>query len=169
MANTYQAIATVTVGSGGVGTIDFTSIPQTYTDLVLKLSSRTTLVTSVASSVFFSFNSSTSNFNNITFYGSGTSASTFNEARNAGSQNSGGSTSGIFANINIMICGYTTSNNKAYLAEASVENNATEAYIYGNASTWTDSAAITSITLTPNAGSFAEYSTATLYGIKNTV
>ena len=37
MANTYVAIATVTVGSGGAASIDFTSIPATYTDLVVKL------------------------------------------------------------------------------------------------------------------------------------
>jgi hypothetical protein len=36
MANTYEAIATVEVGSGGASTIDFTSIPSTYTDLVLR-------------------------------------------------------------------------------------------------------------------------------------
>ena len=39
MANMIP-ISTVTVGSGGVSSIDFTSIPQTYTDLLLKLSFR---------------------------------------------------------------------------------------------------------------------------------
>lgn len=167
MANTFQAIATVTVGAGGVSTIDFTSIPQIYRDLQIKLSSRTTLSTSVASSVFFSFNSITANFGNITFYGDGGTASSFSEARNAGSQNSGASTAGIFANINILICGYATANDKAYSVNATVENNGSESYIYGGNSTWSNSAAITSITLTPNAGNFAQYSTATLYGIKN--
>jgi hypothetical protein len=42
MANTYEAIATVEVGSGGAADIEFTSIPGTYTDLVLKLSARGT-------------------------------------------------------------------------------------------------------------------------------
>jgi hypothetical protein len=40
MANTYEAIATVEVGSGGAATIEFTSIPATYTDLVVKVSAR---------------------------------------------------------------------------------------------------------------------------------
>jgi len=165
MANTFIPLATVTVGAGGLSTITFTAITQTFTDLQIKLSSRTTLSTSVASSVFFTFNSSTVNFGNITFFGNGTSVSSFSESRNAGSQNSGGSTTGIFANINMLICGYATANNKAYYVNASVENNATEAYIYGNNSTWSDGTAISSITLTPNAGNFAEFSTATLYGI----
>jgi hypothetical protein len=34
MANTYEAIATVEVGSGGAADIHFTSYLQTYTDLV---------------------------------------------------------------------------------------------------------------------------------------
>jgi hypothetical protein len=36
MATTYEAIATVEVGSGGAANIEFTSIPATYTDLVIK-------------------------------------------------------------------------------------------------------------------------------------
>jgi len=35
MANTLKKIQTVTVGSGGAASIEFTSIPQTYTDLKL--------------------------------------------------------------------------------------------------------------------------------------
>jgi hypothetical protein len=38
MANTYEAIATVEVGSGGAADIEFTSIPGTYTDLAIKRS-----------------------------------------------------------------------------------------------------------------------------------
>jgi hypothetical protein len=36
MANTYEAIATVEVGSGGTANIEFTSIPATFTDLIVK-------------------------------------------------------------------------------------------------------------------------------------
>jgi hypothetical protein len=35
---TMTALSTVTVGAGGAATIDFTSIPQTYTDLIVKIS-----------------------------------------------------------------------------------------------------------------------------------
>ena len=40
MANTYTLISSVTVGSGGASSIDFTSIPATYTDLCLVWSGR---------------------------------------------------------------------------------------------------------------------------------
>ena len=40
VTNSYESIATVTVGSGGAADVTFSSIPATYTDLLLKLSSR---------------------------------------------------------------------------------------------------------------------------------
>jgi hypothetical protein len=40
MAATYKLIETVTVGSGGAANIEFTSIPQTYTDLKLVISGK---------------------------------------------------------------------------------------------------------------------------------
>jgi hypothetical protein len=43
MATTYTLInSSVTVGSGGAADIEFTSIPATYTDLLLVLSGRGT-------------------------------------------------------------------------------------------------------------------------------
>jgi hypothetical protein len=38
MATTYDLISSVTVGSGGAANIEFTSIPATYTDLVVLFS-----------------------------------------------------------------------------------------------------------------------------------
>ena len=42
MAVTYKLIETVTVGVGGAASIDFTSIPQTYKDLLFVVSGRAT-------------------------------------------------------------------------------------------------------------------------------
>lgn len=158
------AIQTVTVGSGGAATISFTSIPQTYTDLKIVLSGRTTQA-SLADSVYFSFNSSTANFSSRILYGDGGSASSFTQARYAGSQPGSTATASTFANIELYIPNYTSSNNKSYSVDAVTENNGTTAYAYLAAGLWSDTSAITSITLTPNAGSFVQYSTATLYGV----
>lgn len=167
MATTYEAIATVTVGSGGAATIQFTSIPATFTDLLIKLSGRTTQA-STADSIFFTFNSSTSNFSSRILYGDGyTNAGSFTQARWAGSQNGSTTTSNTFANVELYIPNYTSSNYKSYSGDAVTENNASETYAYLGAGLWSDTSAISSITLTPNAGSFVQYSTATLYGIKN--
>ena len=42
MLNTYELIASTTVGSGGTSSINFNPIPSTYTDLKLICSIRTT-------------------------------------------------------------------------------------------------------------------------------
>lgn len=166
MPNTFVKIASVTVGSGGSSTIDFTSIPQTYTDLKIVLSSRTSAAT-IADSVFFTFNSSTSNFTSRVMYGSGSSAASFTQARWTGSQTGANATASVFANLEIYIANYTSSNYKSFSGDAVTENNATESYQYLGAALWANTAAITSITLTPSSGSFVQYSTAVLYGIKS--
>jgi len=47
------------------------------------------------------------------------------------------------------------------------ETNATAAPMYMVAGVWNQTSAITSIKFTPNTGNFAQYSSATLYGISN--
>ena len=61
MPSTYELIASYTVGAGGAASIDFTSIPATYTDLVLKLSSRT--ATGGANDVYIQFNTDSTSAN----------------------------------------------------------------------------------------------------------
>ena len=52
-------ISSQTVGSGGATDITFSSIPQTYTDLVIKVSSRAAGGGAVNSNIQFEFNGST--------------------------------------------------------------------------------------------------------------
>ena len=82
MANTYVAIATVTVGSGGAANITFSSIPQTYTDLLLSLSLRGAASQSFNDNLI-KFNSSTANYTNRYIYGNGASAFTGSNAYSA--------------------------------------------------------------------------------------
>jgi hypothetical protein len=168
MALTYVAIATVTVGSGGAATIEFTSIPATYTDLKLVLSGRDNR-NETQNGVNISLNGSTANFTGIQIQGSGTQTGSFNIARFVSYNNSTNSTANTFANAEIYFPNYASSNNKSFSSDAVQENNATAAYTFLSAGLWSNSAAITSITLTPDSASFVQYSTATLYGIKNTV
>ena len=64
MATTYSLISSVTVGSGSAATIGFTSIPATYTDLLLSYSARIDQ-TGIVRQVDISFNGSTSNFSGV--------------------------------------------------------------------------------------------------------
>ena len=168
MPITYEAIATVTVGSGGAADIQFTSIPGTYTDLLLKLSGRTT-ASGVGNFIDAAFNGSTSNFSYRLLEGNGSSALSTNGTSSLISSATGSTaTSNTFGNSEIYIANYNSSNYKSISSENMGETNATTAYIDIVASLWSNTAAITSITLTPSGGNnFVQYSTATLYGIKN--
>jgi hypothetical protein len=166
---TYTLISSVTVGSGGAANITFSSIPQTYTDLVIKLSSRTNRGTVVGDFVVVSFNGNTANRSSRDLYGSGSGTFSGSYSTMYGAlANSGDSTASTFGNAEIYIPNYTSSNNKSISVDSVSENNATEAYTYLNAGLWSNSSAITSVTLTPNVGTlFNQYSTAYLYGISN--
>ena len=175
MATTYEAIATVTVGSGGAANIDFTSIPQTYTDLVVKTSLRQSGYTGVVWDwLKFRFNgSSATTYSSRDLEGNGANvySNTFtsqNGMVKLGLANSTTSTTSTFSSNEFYIPNYTSSNNKSVSGDGVHENNATTAISVLGAGLWADSSAITSITLFPENGTaWTEYSTATLYGIKN--
>jgi len=165
MATTYEAIATITVGSGGAANIEFTSIPATYTDLQILASARSTNAS--LTRLYIGFNGSTSGFSNRYLQGDGTTASSGSIARFIGQLAGTNYTSNTFSSTSLYIPNYTSSNDKSMSADNVVENNATTAYNDLSAHLFTSSSAITSIQLSPFAGNFAQYSTATLYGIKN--
>jgi hypothetical protein len=165
MPVTYKKIASVTVGSGGAANIEFTSIPGTYTDLVIKFSTR--VDTNDSTRVDFSFNGSTSNFTNRWLFGNGSTASSFtNFGRGAGQSSVLGDTASTFSNNDVYIPNYAGSTNKSYSADGVTETNGSQAYQSLIAGLWSDTAAITSVRLTPGVGNFVQHSTATLYGIE---
>jgi len=173
MATTYEAIATVTVGSGGANSIDFTSIPATYTDLVILASHRSTNSAGAGSNALtFTFNGSTSNRSYLWFYAGGTSVGNANNTNNMLGGIVPGTlvTSNTFANSSIYIPNYASSNNKSSSVDSVTENNSsTDNELDLIANLWSNTSAITQITLYVTGGTynFAQYSTATLYGIKN--
>lgn len=166
MANTFTKIATVTVGSGGASSIDFTSIPQTYTDLCLKISGRLTGA-ATEQHHYIKFNSSTTSYTSRYVYGSGSAAYSANTSTNdIGVINAANSTANTFNSTEIYIPNYAGSNYKSFSNDNVEETNATTAYIHLIAHLWSNTSAITSITITGDSN-FAQYSIATLYGIKN--
>jgi len=169
MANTYTLIEAKNLTSTTTS-VTFTSIPATYTDLLLKVSARTN-ITQVAWSLRTNFNSSTSNYTNRILTGSGSAASSGTEsAPYAGAIPGANATASTFSNTELYIPNYTSSNYKSYSVDAVSENNATEAYAQLIDGLWSDTTAISSIKLeltgaTPN--DFVAYSSFYLYGIKN--
>ena len=165
MATTYEAIATVTVGSGGAASIDFSSIPATYTDLQLLISIREE--TSASAVAFIKFNNTTANRSERYLQGNGSSvaAGTTTVLQFIACQPS--DTANTFGNASIYIPNYASSNYKSVSSDSVSENNATGAFSRLVAGLWSDTSAINQITITTDTGDVAQYSTATLYGIKN--
>jgi len=166
MATTYEAIATVTVGSGGASSISFSSIPATYTDIVVKWSTRSNR-SAVTDPMRLGLNSSTTSFTTRYLSGNGSSTVSGTSGRYIGEATGNTATSSTFSNGEIYIPNYAGANNKSVSSDNVSENNATEAVQTIVANLWSNTNAITSVELTLDTGSFMQYSTATLYGIKN--
>jgi hypothetical protein len=161
-----QIGSAVTVGSGGAASINFTSIPATYTDLVIKLSLRDDSANTVQI-VNISFNGNTANFSGRNVQGNGSVAASFSQARRISLTSGASSTSNTFSNADIYIPNYAGSTNKSFSGDSVNENNATASFQSLDAGLWSDTSAITSVTLTPNTGNFVQHSTAYLYGVSN--
>ena len=168
MANTFFKIASVTVGSGGASNIEFTSIPQTYTDLCLKVSARSNN-SQYYDYLVLKFNGSSSNLASSTLYGTGAGVGSTASAADItfGALNGNNATTSTFANSEYYIPNYTSSNYKSVNHDGVEETNATSVvFAFLTAGLWSNTAAITSIALTQAFGTaFQEHSTATLYGI----
>lgn len=165
MANTYIKIASVTVGAGGASSIDFNSIPQTYTDLVVKLSCRLSGSSQASSTI--KFNGSTSGYSLRYLVGAGSAGTGSGTASAIWPDSPADSTytANSFSNSEFYIPNYTSSNNKSTSSDIVNETNGTVVTQLLVAGLWSNTAAITSISVVPGAGSFVQYSSATLYGI----
>lgn len=179
MANTYIQIgSTVTVGSGGAASMSFSSIPATYTDLLIKVSGRSTRNAFVGTNLVMQLNSATTNYTYRVLEGipgisvsSGTQANYTTSAIVVGALSQLNNTASTFGSNEIYIPNYAGSAYKSISAEGVSETNDTSNVLTMSAGLWSDTSAITSISLKPFVGAtfydFTQYSTATLYGIKN--
>ena len=171
VTNSYESIATVTVGVSGASSITFSSIPSTYTHLQIRGIGRDTQATG-AHSLRLQFNGDTgSNYTYHAVTGDGSSASAGALTAQATQYpgyligTSGGTN--VFAASIIDILDYTNTNkNKVTRTLSGVDNNGS-----GNvglfSGMWLNTAAITSISLLPAASTdFLERSSFALYGIK---
>lgn len=163
MAFTYSKLAEVTLSST-TSTIDFTNIPQNYNDLIIKLSLRSD--TNSVEGLLMSINGSSSNFTSR-FVDSGAGTPRTGTAKVDGIVNGTDYTASTFSSNEIYIPNYTSSNFKSYSVDYVTENNASAGYNGFSALLWSNVTAITSLSFRrASSGSFVQYSTATLYGVK---
>ena len=167
MAYTYSKIASYTVGSGGISSVNFLAIPQNYTDLVAKVSVRTTRANAL-DILNMTFNGSSTNQTARILYGNGASpVSTVDTNIWAGITTGDSATANTFGNSEFYIPNYTSLNYKSLSINGVNETNATTAFTITLAGLWSSSDAITSIGFLSSTGStLMQYSTFTLYGVK---
>lgn len=170
MAFTYSKLAEITVGSSNTSHLTFSNIPQTYTDLYVRFSTRATDAFDYG---YIAFNDSTSNFSGIRMHADTSSTTVGYQTRSDGyiypSINSSGTTANTFGLLDLYIPNYRSSNTKTLSAEGFYENNGANGMVIASVA-WANSAAITSVSFyPPSAGNrFAQHTTASLYGIRGT-
>ena len=172
MANTYELIAKVVVGSGGAEYVSFTSIPQTYSDLVLKTSVRNT---GSDGNVVINLNSLTirtdiGNARNlIGVEGGAVIAQTGAGYGYSFYSNVNAYTANTFSSSEIYIPNYTSTKHKAMSSDSAQENNGATSIrgILAILMLLTDPITLFSISSSSSATPFVENSSFYLYGIKN--
>jgi len=171
MANTYILIEAKTLGSAAAS-VTFSSIPQTYTDLKVIMSTRSTRA-AFDDEVKININGTGigSNFTSRVVGGEGTAASQFSTSYSTGRITLGiqGSTTtaSTFTSTEHYFPNYTGSNFKSISSDNTVGQNAAAVFTDLSASLYSSTSAITSIAFSTTLGDFAQYSTFYLYGIKN--
>lgn len=176
MAKVFELIQATTVGAGGATSIDFTSIPSTYTDLMLEVSGRTTNWGYSYNNLYLSINGTPTGtaYSDKVLYAVGTSAGSFNQSNTSqfliGATPSTAGTTSTFSNTQTYLTNYNGSAYKIFSADGVSERNSTtngDIFLSLIGGTWASTAAITSLYLTSDSSTFVQYTTAYLYGIKN--
>lgn len=152
--------------------VTFSSIPQGYTDLIIKLSSRAnnsgiTIRFNGDSGANYSWKRLGGNGSVVNSDGNSTYGSPYNTFIYWAYSNQNTDTSNTFSNGDFYIPNYTSSNYKSASGDMVNENNATNAYAGLTAGLWSSSSAITSITMGIDTASpaYTAGTTATLYGV----
>jgi hypothetical protein len=168
ITNSYESIQTVTVGGGGSATVTFSSIPATYTHLQIRYLCNTTRVGGASGSGVIEFNGDTTaaNYSTHALYGSGTGG-----GASAGYANNNysiwyyGDTTTFVAGV-VDVLDYANTNKYKTIRNLTGydQNGAGQIGLVSMA--WRNTAAVSSIVLTPSGYSFNTYSHFALYGIK---
>ena len=165
-ANSYESIATVSVGSGGSSSISFTSIPSTYQHLQVRFLSKDGTGATTAN-VFYALNSDTTNTNYRAhyLYGDGGTAGAGNEQTRVVSFSAGNTSSQFGVGVLDVLDYANTNKNTTTRALSGADANGSGLIVFSS-SLWVNTSAVTTITMYPNSGNFAQYSSFALYGIK---
>ena len=172
MANTYTLIDKGEVGSGGSSAITFTSIPSTYTDLKLVFTGRITANSGIdATALNMKINDvgTDRSWRNLEAFGTGSGVNSYNNTNDQIAAIGGGTgqTANTFCNLEIYFANYANANYKSYSIDFVNETNSSTKELILHAGLWSSTSAINELSIYSSGQTLAEYSTAYLYGIKN--
>jgi hypothetical protein len=159
MATTYEPIATQTVSGSAAASVTFSSIPSTYTDLVVVVAGT---LTTGADNVCLQFNGDTgSNYSVTTLLGDGSTVSSF---RTSNTSNCGrDAMSNVQSNVIYNINNYSNATtHKTVLGRSSATNYGARTSV----SMWRNTAVINQIVLFPTGYTFSVGTVLSIYGIK---
>lgn len=171
----FESIATVTVGAGGTSTVEFTSIPSTYTHLQVRALGKMTNSGTATGAITMRFNTDTSsNYNahrllgeNGTLYAQNYSGTYIDFV---GQWTLASSSANVFSVAIIDILDYANTNKyKTIRSLNGAEGNSTAiADIALSSGLWRSTSAIDTIKFSGSnfSGGLAQYSHFALYGIK---
>jgi hypothetical protein len=170
-AGAYDALATVTVPSGGASVIEFAGIPTGYKHLQIRGIAFTTSGTDVGCRFGTQTIDSGSNYAKHGVYGTGN-----------GSAGAAGYTSQTYMNVQGYVAGTdsphpmafvidildyaNTSKNKVMRSLAGLDKNANYGEVGLYSGVWLNTSAITRINIVPTGTTFTQYSSFALYGVK---
>jgi len=155
-------VETITVGSGGAASIEFTGIAGTGKDLVCVFSLRSTVNNATGELLI---NGTSTDRQNITLYGTGSGVGSQNttSAYISASQVENADTANTFSNGQLYFSNYTSSANKSFSLDSVTENNGTVAQSVIHAGLWSNTAVITALKINARTGNLTQHSTASLY------
>lgn len=165
----FESIATVTVGAGGSSTVTFSSIPQTYTHLQIRVTEQTNVFDRWRS-IQFNGDTTTANYTLHSIYGTG---SVVNVDWNSTSSDwywyeavSGHSTISMAGYI-IDILDYTNTNKNKTIRFLGGHDNNGSGIVTLISKLWKNTSAINQIDLKVSSANFVQNSSFALYGIKS--
>jgi hypothetical protein len=167
MTQTFKKIATVNVTGSTQSSMDFTNIPQTYNDLAIIVSARSN-ESDFATNMRIVYNGLNSSLFAREMRVINTTIATFTQSNgSAGYLPAVNSTTNGFGSSTIYIPNYTGSQYKSSSSDTiTAANTSSYTILTMSARLWSNTAPITSISITSGGGSWVQYSTASLYGIR---
>jgi len=173
----FESIATTTVGSGGSSSVTFSSIPNTYAHLQIRMFGQTNRTGATQDSVLVQFNNdaSDSNYTRHVMAGDGSSISGGNATSGGSSASAAfgirfgtndGGTSRWGSGISDILDYANTNKYKTHRALGGTENGTT-GLLGISSNLWLNTSAISTVVIKPHTGTqFNQYTHFALYGIK---